>query len=409
MAKRKALRRGNNEGSIHYREKRDLWEAKVTVGRKPDGKLDRRTVYAKTQPEILKKIEVLKQQLSSSTLSNTNQTIEEYLHDWLALKKRTLKPLTYSKKYKWLITKHILPRIGHIKLEKLAPLHVQKMFSQIADSAGPPTANNARRVLFGAMRQAVRLGLIPRNVVEAIAPLPQKQREMKLWSPSEVYFFLDYLRTYRFYALFYLDLSTGLRRGELLALRWEDIQGNIIHVRQSLAFVEKEFVITTPKTKKGMRRIAVSPDVLAVLEEHRQKQEAERKELGALWPENGLIFVSEVGTPYHPDNLTRMRTEVMAEARAAWRKQAEVLQDIATVKALDEGKLLPTIRLHDLRHLHASMAIKSGTDPKVLADRLGHARASFTLDTYTHLFEDQRVTAAVSILDFLPTRQRELT
>ena len=121
--------------------------------------------------------------------------------------------------------------------------------------------------------------------------------------------------------------------------------------------------------------------MLDVLTHHRKLQESERAAAGELWPNLDLVFTTEIGTPFHPDNLTRLRTELMDKAE------------------------VPRIRLHDLRHLHASLAIRNGVDPKVLADRLGHSRASFTLDTYTHLFEDQRASSAVSLLDFLPKAQ----
>jgi integrase len=124
--------------------------------------------------------------------------------------------------------------------------------------------------------------------------------------------------------------------------------------------------------------VVVSPDVVEVLLAHRQRQEAERQYLADAWPATGLVFVSEVGTAVNPDNLKRLKDALMDKAG------------------------VPRVRLHDLRHLHASIAIKNGADPKLLADRLGHSRASFTMDRYTHLFESQRADGAVSLLDFLP-------
>lgn len=158
-------------------------------------------------------------------------------------------------------------------------------------------------------------------------------------------------------------------------MRWEDVQGDRLVIRQNSVKVGGALVIDTPKTKKGRRVVAISPDVLEVLDLHHQRQDAERR---PSWPANGLVFVSDVGTPIDPNNLRRLRNNLMDDAK------------------------VPRVRLHDLRHLHASMAIRNGVDPKVLADRLGHARASFTLDVYTHLFEEQRANSAVSLLDFLP-------
>ena len=201
---------------------------------------------------------------------------------------------------------------------------------------------------------------------------------MNIWTSQEAARFIDATRPHRLFALFYLAMSTGMRRGELLGLHWQDIEGSSLVIRQSLIEQRGRIMITTPKTEKGARRVALSPDVVEVLEGHRQRQEAERTFLGAAWPGHDFVFTSQTGTPLNPSNLTDL-----------WRN----LQKQAGVKL---------VRLHDLRHLHASLAIRQGMDAKVLADRLGHARASFTLDVYTHLFEEQRQNSAVSILDLLP-------
>lgn len=176
-------------------------------------------------------------------------------------------------------------------------------------------------------------------------------------------------------------MSTGLRRGELLGLRWQDIKGETLTVRQTVVKTKGGGLrIETPKNHKT-RPVALSPDVLEVLLLHRQRQDAERAlaaDAGAPWPDNDLVLPSEVGTPIHPDNPRR------------------------TLNALYEAAGVPKVTLHDLRHLHSSVCIAQGIDPKMLADRLGHARASFTLDRYTHLFAEQRQRSGVSLLDFLP-------
>lgn len=376
-----AKRRANNEGSIS-RRKDGTWRGEISLGY-VNGKRDRKTVYGRSQGEVLEKLEKLKREVATGAYSDSKQTVAEYLTAWLAEKERHLKRTTIERKYRYCLDKHIKPRIGRHALEKLKPLHIQKMVGQIADAAGVPTANNCRRVLFTALKQAMQWQLLVRNPVEAVAPLPETPREMILWTPQQAARFLDTALAHRLHALFYLDMSTGLRRGELLALRWQDIQGNIVHVRQTMSYVKGQFIFSAPKTKQGFRRVPVTADVLDVLEQQKQHQQAERDFLGEAWPDSDLIFTSKVGTPIYPDNLTRLRIELMEKAE------------------------VPRIRLHDLRHLHASVAIKNGVDPKVLADRLGHSRASFTLDTYTHLFEEQRETAAISLLDFLPSTELE--
>ena len=207
--------------------------------------------------------------------------------------------------------------------------------------------------------------------------MPETRRKLALWTAREGTRFLNTARTHRLYALFYLGMATGMRRGELLGLRWQDITVTTLHVRQNLVSVGSKLIFQTPKAAKGMRRIALSFDVLEVLELHRQRQLAEQGLLGTAWPESGLVFVSEVGTPVNPHNLTRLRNSLMDAAK------------------------VPRVRLHDLRHLHASILVRHGLDPKAVAERLGHSRASFTLDIYTHILEEQRVMSAVPLTNWL--------
>lgn len=309
--------------------------------------------------------------------------MKAYVERWLIEKGREVKPQTVED-YRYQLEKYVLPRIGRVELSKLSPLKVQAMCGEIADAISAQRANKCRRVLSCALTQAVRWQLILRNPCDAVKPMKVTAKEMKMWTPEESARFLVASRTHRLYAFFYLAMSTGMRRGELLGLRWEDVRESCLYVRQSVIEQRGKVMITTPKTEKGIRRIALSPDALEMLEQHRKRQEAERQMLGTAWPDTGLVFTSEVGTLLHPRNFTR-----------TW----HTLQKNAKVRK---------IRLHDLRHLHASLAIKSGMDAKVLADRLGHARASFTLDVYTHLFDEQRDGSAVSILEHLSEGQPQI-
>ena len=372
MARRRNTRRGKGEGSV-FEQPNGTWRGKVTVGYTEEGKQRFRWVSGKTQAEVLVKVAEIKQRLANGTFSDTKLTVRCYLDQWLEDKERHIKPSTHES-YEYAAS-CLSPHIGGTRLDKLTPLHIQTALNKIADSRGKAAANKSRRVLYNAFKQAVRWGLVHRNPVEAVDVHKEERTELTLWTPEEAARFLDATRPHRLYALFYLGMATGLRRGELLGLRWEDIKGNVLHVKQALVKAKGKLELSTPKTVKGTRRVSLSPDVLEVMLLHQQRQDAERL---ASWPDSGLVFVSETGTPLNPDNLTRLRKQLMKDAK------------------------VPRVRLHDLRHLHASMAIKSGMDPKVLADRLGHSRASFTLDVYTHLFEEQRVNAAVSLLDFLP-------
>ncbi len=193
------------------------------------------------------------------------------------------------------------------------------------------------------------------------------KKDMQLWTPAEAARFLDTTRPHRLFALFYLAMSTGLRRGELLGLRWQDVGESCIYVRQSVIEQRGNIMITTPKTEKGARRVVLSADVMMVMNEHRKGQDAERELLGSSWPDTGLVFTSETGTVLHPRNFTRTWHTLQENTRKAWKKASRETGDTLTLMQLNEKKLLPHTTLHDLRHLHASMAIKSGVDAKVLS------------------------------------------
>lgn len=370
-----AKRRAHGEGSLYQRKSDGRWVGTLTVGYDDEGKQRRLVVYGATQRKAREKLDKLREQYNSGTLSETRQSVAQYLHHWLEAKSRTVRPRTLEL-YADLIRLHIRPRIGHVRLDRLKPLQVQQMVNAIHDDVGASTANKARRVLHGALKQAVKWQMIPRNVVEAVEPLPEPRREMVIWSPEEARRFLDTAKTHRLYAAFYLAMATGLRRGEILGLRWDDLVGNALHIRRTLTTRGGKPVWSTPKTAKGERLVIVPADALAVLEEHRRRQAEERyliRGLGEPWADDTLVFANTRGDVTTP---------------TAFQHHWKRLQEKANV---------PEARLHDLRHLHVSLLVQQGFDPRTIADRVGHADASFTLRRYAHMFEQQRKAAAVDL------------
>ena len=374
MARKRTTKRGNGEGTVSKR-KDGRWEAKLTIGYNPNGTQKRATVYGKTQAEARKKLDALKEQLAAGTYGETRTKLSAYLETWKKHKAATIKPTTKAK-YEYCVAR-INEHIGGTGLRNLKPLHIQAALHAISEKNGTPSANNCRRVLFNAMKQAVRWQLLTRNPVEAVDPLKEVRREAKIWTAKEAARFLDAAESDRLYALYYLAMATGLRRGELLGLRWTDINGNLINVTQTAVKAGNDLILSTPKTKSGRRGVAIATDVLHVLEEHQKSQDAERTHARDAWSENGLVFTDELGNLYPPDKLRHGFLNLI------------------------EAAGVPEVHLHDLRHLHASMCIRGGMDPKMLADRLGHARASFTLDTYTHLYEALATPDAVGLAALL--------
>ena len=368
MAKKssKSKRSRNGQGSIYettFVDKRSgkkitRWQAQASIPQEL-GKPKRRTLYGKTYAEVKEKLDALQRHLADGTLANTAETVAQYLERWLNEVDRHVQPRTI-KDYRYTVERYIIPRIGKIKLDKLTPLKIQALVSDVADSAGERTANLCRTRLYSALKQAVHWQLIPRNPVEAVRTLKEQKREQVIWTADEAVKFLDTARAHRLYALFYLAMSTGLRHSELIGTRWVDIDGTTLHVRKS-------------KTEKGVRRVALSDSALEALEEHQKRQEAEKQYLGEAWKDTGLVFASEVGTKLIPRNVTRLRHR---------------LEDEAGVRRAT---------LHDLRHLNVSIRRKLGQDAKLIADQIGHTNPGFTLRLYTHLFEEDRANSAVDL------------
>ena len=258
------------------------------------------------------------------------------------------------------------------------------MMKQVAHDVSADAANKARSLLFTALKQAVRLGLISRNPAEAVDRLKHEPEELTLWTPEQVRHFLELAKTHRLYAAFYLVIATGMRHGEILGLRWQDIEGDVITVRQSVINVQgAQHEISTPKTRKGVRRIVIDPATMQVLAEHRGRQEAEREKLGSAWEDLGLVFPNELGGILIPRNFDRVWYDLLDKSG------------------------LPPIRFHDLRHLHVSLLVKRGLDPRTVADRVGHTDPSFTLRRYSHMFEAQRRAAAVPLDEMLRSDDAE--
>lgn len=374
MAGKKGRRRAKGDGALFQRGD-GRWQGEVLV-KYVDGKPKYKTVTAKTQEACRKKLEELKRQHEKGVLNLEKLSVADYLEQWLETKAKQVKPRTVYD-YRYNFTRYVNPKIGALELTKANPLIIQGMLNGIADEVSADRANKVRRDLYGAFRQAVKWRLLMSNPIEATDTFKHEKAPMQMWQPDEALRFIEAAKAHPLFALFYLAMATGMRRGELLGLRWQDIEGSSISVRQTYARVGNQLLFSTPKTRKGVRRIPLSEDVLHVLAEHRLSQDRQRNFLAEAWQDYGLVFTSEVGTPIDPDNLKRARYR---------------LADVAGV---------PRVRLHDLRHLYASLMIKRGFSASELAERLGHARSSFTLDVYTHLFEEQKEAAAVSLMELL--------
>ena len=210
---------------------------------------------------------------------------------------------------------------------------------------------------------------------------------MKTWDKAQLKKFLNAFADERLYALWHLIAFTGMRRGEALGLRWQDVdlENARLAVRRALVPIKGDVVVSEPKTAKGRRVVALDPGTIEVLKAQAARQLDEQTEWKEAWVESGLVFTLESGGALDPESVSRYWRQAVKKAR------------------------LPTIRLHDLRHTHATLALQAGIHPKVVSERLGHATVSITLDTYSHAIPAMQEEAAALIAGLVFAKQQEAT
>jgi len=316
----------------------------------------------------------------------TKASVKDYLKkEWLPAVKATIRPSTYNS-YVQHVECHIVPHIGTVKLQKLSGSQVNALYARLAETGkkdaktglSAMTIHHVHACLHKACKDAVRWGHISRNPLDAADP-PRKKgdgtKEMRTWDRKQLREFLEAVASDRLSALWYTIAFTGMRRGEALGLRWNDVdlENARLSVRRALIPINREVVVSEPKTVKGRRVVALDPSTIEVLKAQAARQLDEQDEWDELWVESGLVFTAENGGPLDPESISRY-----------WRQAVK-------------KSMLPPIRLHDLRHTHATLALQAGIHPKVVSERLGHATVSITLDTYSHAMPAMQEEAAALI------------
>ena len=311
-------------------------------------------------------------------------TMADYLNTWLKdYCKPSLSPRTLEL-YSYICRVHLIPRIGKMTLTELKPQHLQNLYSEkLSSGLSARTVQLCHVAIHKALKNAVRINLLSRNVADAVQKPKIQRPEMHPMTENDLTRFLDSAKQGSYYALFYTYLFTGMRRGELLAVRWSDLdlldmQISVSRTMQYLNRVKNHISFKEPKSQKSRRLIALSPSNVLILEEHRKAQEKVRESL-QLSPitDNDLVFSHWDGSPLLPDSITH-----------AW------------VKLVRKCGLYG-IRLHDARHTHATIMLKQGVHPKIVQERLGHSTISTTLDTYSHVAPGLQQAAARAFDDIL--------
>lgn len=385
-----AIKRRQGEGTVHaviLSGRVVSWRGLASCQVPETGVRHRRSVSRKTREQAERALRQLIRSLPKSsstrprtaaeamwTVTGSPDSLSAYLGRWLEHKKRDVRPSTYRMYVGGL--RPINGPLGEGNLAGLTALDIQALVDALSATHGRRAAGNALHLLRMALKQAVRWQLLPVSVAEHVDKPRVEREEMKVWTPQQAARFFQVAGGHRLGPLFTLALSTGLRRGEVLALTWEnvDFAGRVLTVRRSLMKDERGHeVVGTPKPRASRRRVVLAQDVVDILHLHWQREHREGKAPETTAP----VFTAASGNHVAQRHLQR------------------------TFEALIQDAEVPRIRFHDPRHTAASLLIRQGVPPKVVSDRLGHRNVAFTLQVYTHMYDDQREAAALPLAQLL--------
>ena len=362
-----AKRRANGEGNIRKR-KDGRWEGRYTAGRNPaTGRAIYKNVLGKTQAEVKEKLKKAIEETKGLDVAKAESyTVGQWMDVWYEYYAQIKVRPSSHKTYEGYIKNHIKPSIGNIPLTKLTTLDLQRLYQKLLTEGrvdrleaqnqpkglSPKTVRNINQVISSAMQLAIQQHLIPQDPTDGCALPKTEHREMQTLSADQLTAFLLEAKHSGVFEMYYIDLATGLRRGELLGLKWEDIDFSTqtLRVRRQVGRINGEVREAPLKTKNAYRTISLGTDAVGVLKQQREKQ-----------PSSSYVFPGPTGGPIAPDSVLHMLHRVLDRAG------------------------LPEIRFHDLRHTFATLALQNGVDVKTVSGMLGHFSAGFTLDTYAHV------------------------
>ena len=316
-------------------------------------------------------------------------SLNDFLIDhWLPAVEPGLRNSTLES-YRSAIRTHVAPHLGDMRLQSVTPDELNAFYGRLLregrrDGKGglsPKTVHNIHVLLHKALHDAVRWNYLPRNVAEFADPPRQTStgKAMSTWSPDELRTFLEFVKNDSLYAAWAVAANTGMRRGEVLGLRWKDVDFDRqrLAIRQTIISIDYRVEVSDPKTARGRRSVALDSGTVVALRAHRAFQNQQKLKLGEAYRDAGLVFCRGDGLPVHPDRFTQMFDKHVKDCG------------------------LPRIRLHDLRHTHATLALAAGIHPKVVSERLGHSTVAFTMDIYSHAIPSMEAEAAETIAQMI--------
>jgi integrase len=355
----KREKRANGEGAISHRKDGRI-EVKYTL---PNGK--RASVYGRTRADALKKKdEALKKARKGIDLRAERQSLGTYLNAWFADVATPKNRPSKLKSYRSYLDKHIIPELGDVALCDLTPQAVQAFLNGRSKAGlSPRTVQYIRAILRAALAQAMRWGYVERNVAALASPPRMVRQPVTPLDAAQAQRLIDHTREDRLGTLFAVAVYTGLRQGELLGLRWPDLDldAGTLAVRQAVQKIDGAWQFLEPKSDRGRRTIPLPPMAVAALRDQKARIREARMVAGSRWIEWGLVFPSTLGTPLDGSNVTHRLQAALAAAD------------------------LPRQRFHDLRHCCATLLLTQGVPARVVQDVLGHSQVTLTLGTYSHV------------------------
>ena len=379
--------RANGEGTI-YRRKDGRYEAAAYVVM-TDGTRRRVRVYGSTRREAADKLEkIIAQDRAGVPQPQSSLTVGEYLDQWLeTVAKLRVRPLTYHS-YEMYVRQHIKPGLGRIVLRQLTAGDIRRFLARLRKRPSRSPGNTARpltprtiahvhAILRNALEHAVRDDVLARNVARQVQMATPQETEPEPLTLDEARRLLDAAARTRLHAAVALSLALGLRRGEVLGLRWIDLDldRQVLQIRQTLQYHDGALHTAAPKTRRSRRTIPLPSAIIELLQAHRDRQAGERTAVGSDWQQHGLVFTTRAGLPVHPNDFSKAFGRLCEQAG------------------------IRRIRLHDLRHSCASFLLAQGVPPRVVMEILGHATIDVTMNIYGHVMLDAQRAALQHVND----------
>lgn len=384
-----ANKRANGEGTIVKNMRNGVhigWRASITVGRDDKGKLIRKQFTGKTQNDVKKKLEEYKKEMLLGTISSDDKiTVEEWYHTWLFdYRIKDLKPKSFEK-YEGIYRNYIKnTEIGKVKLKDLRATHIQRYYNKLQDTKPVSTIKGINTRLKPCLGEAEKQGYIQKNYCKMVTlPKDTTTKHIEILSKSEQKRFIEAIKGHNLEILFLIALGTGLRLGELLGLKWNDIDFNtgMLTVNRTLTRAKNqvtgkyEIIEQTPKTKNSNRTIPIPKDILKKLKEHKKKQSKQRLFVGEAYNNSNYVFTDDIGNP--------------VDDKRPGRNLKTILNSID----------IKPIKFHALRHTYATRLFEANVPPKTVQVLMGHYDISITMDIYTHVMEDAKLEAIEKLND----------